>query len=105
MKESSERMPDPVCGMLVQPDSPFRLQYRGVDYVFCSDHCLDTFKREPGRFLEGAAPVGPEAQAREAEEEVKAPERLYLSCPLHPEVREPAPRCPKCGGFLQFLEK
>lgn len=101
MKEFSERMLDPVCGMLVQPDSPFRFRYRGVEYVFCSDHCLDTFKREPGRFLEAAGE--PEAQAREAEKEV--PEKLYLSCPRHPEVRESAPRCPKCGGFLQFPEK
>jgi len=90
-------MTDPVCGMVVQPDSPYRNRHKGRVFVFCSDHCLDVFKREPGRYLEGALAEEPEAEAQE--EEKAAPEE-YLTCPMHPEVREPVPRCPKCGMFL-----
>jgi P-type Cu+ transporter len=94
---TAERLQDPVCGMLVQPDSPYRTKHKGRVFVFCSDHCLDVFKREPGRYLVGALAEEPEAEAQE--EKTAAPEK-YLTCPMHPEVREPVPRCPKCGMFL-----
>ncbi|MDI6854666.1 MAG: heavy metal translocating P-type ATPase [Deltaproteobacteria bacterium] len=96
--ETLERKQDPVCGMLVQPDSPRRTKYKGKEFVFCSDHCLDTFKRDPERFLEGA-PKEPDAEA--APEKKGAPEK-YLTCPMHPDVQEPLPRCPKCGMYLQL---
>lgn len=55
---TSERLLDPVCGMLVQPDSPYRTTYKGEDFAFCSSHCLETFERDPERYLEETKPVG-----------------------------------------------
>jgi Cu+-exporting ATPase len=92
---SLERKQDPVCGMLVQPDSPHHTRYKGKKFVFCSDHCLDTFNRAPERFLEGAV------EEPEAEAEAEVPEK-YLTCPMHPDVRKPLPRCPECGMYLQL---
>ncbi len=34
---------DPVCGMTVAKDSPHERSFRGVDYHFCSAHCLKKF--------------------------------------------------------------
>ena len=57
-RRTSERVLDPVCGMLVQPDSPHRSTYKGKHFAFCSSHCLETFQRDPERYLEGTKPVG-----------------------------------------------
>jgi YHS domain-containing protein len=57
-RRTSERVLDPVCGMLVQPDSPHRTTYGGEYFVLCSPHCLETFQRDPERYLEGTKPVG-----------------------------------------------
>lgn len=43
---------DPVCGMEVKSSSEFRFKYRGKEYLFCSRHCLETFKRSPEDFVE-----------------------------------------------------
>ncbi len=95
----ADRVLDPVCGMVVQPDLPYRTTYRGKSFVFCSDRCQDLFQREPERYLKPGEVE--EAAVPEAADPKEAPER-YLTCPMHPEVREPVPRCPKCGMFLQF---
>jgi Cu+-exporting ATPase len=74
---------DPVCGMRVKPDSPFRIPYEGREYLFCSRHCLAKFREEPGKYLSAARPE-------------------YYTCPMHPEVREPGPGpCPQCGMALE----
>ena len=38
---------DPVCGMTVPADAPLRTTYEGEPYVFCSEHCLARFQKEP----------------------------------------------------------
>jgi P-type Cu+ transporter len=83
---------DPVCGMTVPADGPLRHEYAGRTYVFCSEHCLDRFREDPGRFLapEPAAPAAP-----------AAPGTRYI-CPMDPDVRETkAGPCPKCGMALE----
>jgi Cu+-exporting ATPase len=105
--EKSEKMVDPVCGMLVQPDSPFQATYGGRNFSFCSPRCLDVFQEQPQRYLEpsGEEPEKAEkAEAQPAAEGEAAPEH-YLTCPMHPEVKEPVPRCPKCGMFLRPPEE
>jgi P-type Cu+ transporter len=104
VSEAPGRVQDPVCGMLVQPDSPYRTAHEGKDFVFCSDHCLEVFQREPGRHLEAGAAEGAEAAVPAEEEQQEKPEK-YLTCPMHLEVQEPAPRCPKCGMFLEPPEE
>jgi P-type Cu+ transporter len=101
--EQSEKIRDPVCGMLVQPDSPYQATYQGQDYAFCSSRCQELFQNQPERYLE---PGGEEAEKAEAPPPAGegAPE-AYLTCPMHPEIKEPVPRCPKCGMYLQPPKK
>ena len=42
-------MLDPICGMPVAHDSPFRVGHEGQDVVFCSKYCADAFARDPVR--------------------------------------------------------
>jgi Cu+-exporting ATPase len=99
-----EKVEDPVCGMLVQPDSPHRLAYNGRDFVFCSPRCLELFQSQPERYLRPGIEEFEKAGAPAAAEGERAPE-AYLTCPMHPDVKETALRCPKCGMFLQLQEK
>jgi YHS domain-containing protein len=92
---------DPVCAMLVQPDNPQRFTYKGQDFIFCSPRCLELFQNQPERYLEPSAEK-PEKAPTTAETE-GAPE-THLTCRMHAEVMAPAPRCPKCGMFLERPE-
>lgn len=43
---------DPVCNMKVDSGNPpFRWRYRGVEYHFCAEVCLQLFQREPEKYL------------------------------------------------------
>jgi P-type Cu+ transporter len=95
---------DVVCGMSVQPNSPFQATYKGQNFAFCSPRCLELFQDQPERYLEPGGEKPEKADAPTGAEGEEAPER-YLTCPMHPEVKEPFPRCPKCGMFLQLPEK
>ena len=47
---------DPVCGMSVDTSSAaYRSVHDGHTYYFCSRGCKDSFDKDPGRFLDGAA--------------------------------------------------
>ncbi|WP_435626501.1 heavy metal translocating P-type ATPase [Candidatus Ferrigenium straubiae] len=82
---------DPVCGMTVKPESPHRWEYRGAEYRFCSAKCLSKFQVSPEAYLKPQA----------AEPHVAKPGVMY-TCPMHPEIRQPAPgSCPKCGMALE----
>ncbi len=85
-----DALKDPVCGMTVKPDSPHRYAYRGVEYGFCSAKCLAKFRAAPESYLETRA------------QQLPAPTGTMYTCPMHPEVRQPAPgSCPKCGMALE----
>ena len=49
---SGEQMTkDPVCGMGIKPNSAFaREEYQGKTYHFCSAHCQQKFKADPGKY-------------------------------------------------------
>jgi len=50
---------DPVCGMSVSPESPWRTTYQGREYAFCCRPCLAKFKDEPEKYLAaGPVPAG-----------------------------------------------
>ncbi len=49
-EESTATFTDPVCGMSVGADSS-SWEYKGTTYHFCSPHCLDSFKKDPEKFL------------------------------------------------------
>jgi Cu+-exporting ATPase len=108
---------DPVCGMRVAPDSPHRYAWQGRDWAFCSARCRDRFVAEPTRFAkqeaESPAPaVAERAQAREHAHATApaslpvtpspAPTGTIYVCPMHPQIRRPAPGfCPICGMALE----
>ncbi len=55
---------DPVCGMEVDPDSAkYKTLYESKRYYFCAKGCLDSFEKNPGRYLEkkSADPPSPPA--------------------------------------------
>ncbi|MEW6386247.1 MAG: heavy metal translocating P-type ATPase [Thermodesulfobacteriota bacterium] len=100
-----EALQDPVCGMLVPPDSPYRATFAGRDFSFCNPRCLERFQSDPERYLETGGEKPEEAGApvtAPAEEKPAARGAAYYTCPMDPEVRqaEPGP-CPKCGMALE----
>jgi len=43
---------DPVCGMEIKVEgSTLRSSYQGTEYYFCSDNCLEQFKKEPEKYV------------------------------------------------------
>ena len=100
MVHTPSQRKDPVCGMDVGTGSPHRLSRGGTEYLFCSPHCLETFRKDPGRYLEGREIHGERSGETPSEPEGKARAGGY-TCPMHPEVRQEGPgSCPKCGMAL-----
>lgn len=47
---------DPVCGMIVKEDSAKgTFEYNGKTYYFCSEFCLEEFKKNPEKYLKKEA--------------------------------------------------
>jgi Cu+-exporting ATPase len=93
---------DPVCGMQVEPaKAAGKLEHDGKAYFFCSRHCLDAFRKEPARYVAGAASEhGAHAQHAHAAA-APAPAGAQYTCPMHPEVLKDRPGdCPICGMAL-----
>ena len=85
---------DPVCGMVVKPDTPYRFEYEGHTYRFCSVGCLEKFQSESEHYL---APEKPEMSVHQPPQA-----GVEYTCPMHPEVRQVGPgTCPKCGMALE----
>ncbi len=79
--KSPDSFRDPVCGMDVKPDGPYRTIYENVEYLFCSRHCLEKFNEGPARFSKSSG---------------------QWTCPMHSEFRQPGPgKCPRCGMALE----
>jgi starch phosphorylase len=58
---------DPVCGMVVAPDSNQFLMFEGQTIRFCSEYCLKKFQEHPRRYL---------AEAVHADEDAKEARRV-----------------------------
>ena len=67
---------DPVCGMEIDPASPYQIQHTGQTYFFCSEHCLHKFKANPAQYRK-------ESSAEPADES----QGITYTCPMHPEMR------------------
>jgi len=92
-------MKDPVCNMDVNPESsPYSHEHDGVNYYFCSEHCLKKFRDNPDKYLAGSDTGTDQAEAVTRSEEREGD---YF-CPMCPEVHatKPGP-CPKCGMALE----
>jgi Cu+-exporting ATPase len=83
---------DPVCGMSISPDDAVgHVEHAGATYYFCSQSCLDQFKADPQRFLDGAR-----------QDAAPAPAGVDYTCPMHPEIVRDGPgSCPICGMALE----
>src|SRR6185503_14680904 len=121
--KKGEAVIDPVCGMTVDPDSAAgSYDYQKKTYYFCSQHCLEKFRKDPDAFL--APPqatttplVGIQRAASQhrADNQISAgpaPGRTLdvglgtldsgYTCPMHPEVIRDGPgTCPICGMALE----
>ena len=89
-----ESVKDPVCGMTVDPaTAKYSASHAGKRYFFCSDGCRGKFEAKPAAYAEGATPK-PAA--------TPVPEGTIYTCPMHPQIRQPAPgSCPICGMALE----
>jgi P-type Cu+ transporter len=96
-QEPVQQALDPVCGMTVDPSHAAGAHaHEGKTYYFCSTHCLEKFRAEPGRYLH--EPKGSSAATVQ-------PAGTIYTCPMHPEVRQDHPgACPKCGMGLEPLD-
>ena len=87
-------MIDPVCGMEVTPeDAAGSYSYRGQQYYFCNESCLEQFRADP----QASSPLLPGALASKPE--------MLPPCTLAPWIRRSASAdpgaCPKCGMALE----
>jgi uncharacterized membrane protein YraQ (UPF0718 family)/YHS domain-containing protein len=51
---------DPVCGMQVDRAKALVETYHGTEYHFCSEHCRERFRGDPGRYASRALDVEPQ---------------------------------------------
>ncbi|MBU0729609.1 MAG: heavy metal translocating P-type ATPase [Proteobacteria bacterium] len=88
---------DPVCGMATDdPKAYTPLEHKGETFYFCSDHCLEKFKNDPGQF------TGTKKEIPEDTEKQSGNEGVLYICPMDPEVEQYGPgACPKCGMALE----
>jgi P-type Cu+ transporter len=92
---SEKPFTDPVCGMKVAADPQKEIAYEGTTYHFCSAKCMDKFRTSPQSYT---SPATQEQEPTPA----AAPEGTIYTCPMHPEIRRPAPgNCPICGMTLE----
>lgn len=105
---------DPVCGMTVTRESAAdTIEHDGTEYMFCSAHCADKFRSDPGSFVPSNEPGGEapshsccsHKHADHGAQRHNGPKDAIYTCPMHPEVRQVGPGdCPKCGMALEPLD-
>ncbi|PCI77004.1 MAG: copper-transporting ATPase [SAR86 cluster bacterium] len=90
LEMTNDKLLDPVCGMSVDEDSPYRYNHSECSFYFCSAGCQEKFAGNPEKYL------GNE------EIDIEADPRAWNTCPMHPEIRQRGPGiCPKCGMALE----
>jgi len=101
----SEIMKDPVCGMVVAPDSETdKTEHQGRTYLFCSAGCRRKFESDPEQYLRRSQEGRASEPKRSAEASAGSAETRSGSytCPMHPEVVRDGPgACPICGMDLE----
>ena len=53
----TKRVADPVCGMVVDLATAIQINFDGRSYYFCEVACADTFREDPQRWIQIAAPL------------------------------------------------
>ena len=91
---------DIVCGMDVLESTPFKLEFKGEPYYFCSENCQHKFSEHPENYLHQE-----DVKNSYTKPDKKIKEGVY-TCPMHPEVLSNKPgNCPKCGMSLELLQE
>lgn len=85
---------DPVCGMTVDPaTAEHSAVHEGQTYYFCSQGCETKFKANPATYM---------LKADVTTTTEPEPAGAIYTCPMHPQIRQPAPgNCPICGMALE----
>lgn len=97
-----ESQRDPVCGMEVKSDSPYHESVEGKAYRFCSAKCLEKFQADPHQYMDHQSHGGHHQHATSAQPVAPVGQGAEYTCPMHPEIRQPAPgNCPICGMTLE----
>src|SRR5271157_4865529 len=91
---ASQEVKDPVCGMMVDPQTAkHRAEAVGATHYFCSSKCREKFVAEPARYLRLETSAPPVKAARTA---------TIYTCPMHPQIQQVGPgNCPICGMALE----
>ncbi len=89
----AEEQLDLVCGMMVDPDqSPYQTSYQDQQYVFCSEHCLKNFKKDPQKYL----------HPQQQDQQRLSSTTIEYTCPMHLQIVQNHPgHCPICGMTLE----
>ena len=101
---------DPVCGMTMEEkDAVATFAYQGKTYQFCSTSCKEKFEKNPEAYARGKAAGTAEQGAMKMsaprpDEPHAHSDKAEWTCPMHPEIRQAGPVCPKCGMALEPVE-
>jgi Cu+-exporting ATPase len=95
----AELVQDPSCGMMVNA-ATVKWSHRHDDgnYYFCSETCMSKFVADPAKYLAPSV-----VESKQPRMDVgRSPASAIYRCPMHPEIRRPAPgACPICGMALE----
>ncbi|MGD9562590.1 MAG: HAD-IC family P-type ATPase [Pyrinomonadaceae bacterium] len=99
---------DPVCKMLVTPDTAAdEYAYNGTTYYFCNPGCKERFAADPEHFLSepGAVATGLPSAGKNSPVTTVSGSDVEYTCPMHPEIVQIGPgSCPICGMALEPKE-
>jgi Cu2+-exporting ATPase len=88
---------DPVCGMKTASDMAKSVSHEDCIYYFCSQKCLDKFRKNPQQYLQ---PKGTTSGSTS-----RAMNNVLYTCPMHPEMEQNGPgTCPLCGMALAPMD-
>lgn len=76
-------VPDPVCGMKGKPEDWIEYEYNGEKYYFCNQSCVQEFKLDPKRYINGKV-------SEKLIEEVAEDSKIYVL------------KCSKCGTIQEL---
>ncbi len=107
LENTSEKVLDPVCGMLVDPKTAkAQAVHDAKSYFFCSQKCREKFVQNADQYLKVATAGaktglknGPETAPKNS---LAVDMSVEYTCPMHPLVRQMGPgNCPICGMALE----
>lgn len=109
---------DPACGGEVRENTPWKADYQGKTYFFCSRACRDKFTQSPEEILSRPPHTGHGMKMEGMDMPMHhhgdtdrpslptapdSPGAVY-TCPMHPQIRQDHPgACPICGMTLEPL--